>query len=126
MRRTNGYITTCPHCGAQDMAVTQDEEANQFGVCYHCGAVKALHSFNAKQFLVEKMRARIRDRATLVDELEDRISDEYYWLDGVDIKCLAKVMVGELYDKVCFEVVVKEQAKSDKVETMKNNVMREA
>lgn len=109
MEITNGHVTTCPHCNHHDWAVTQDNAGKEFAVCYHCGAVEAKQKFDALRYLTNLMHDGVEKPDELVEVLNDKIGDVYYWLDGVDVELLAKMLMQTLYDEAKFTAMAENQ-----------------
>lgn len=104
MNKVNARLTTCENCSEKrSLAVTQYENGEEFAVCYNCGKVEAKRKFEALDYIVGLMRDGITREAEVAECLTDKLSDEYYWMEDVDIEALAKLMTQELYDKALFE-----------------------
>ena len=110
MNKVNASLVTCEHCSEERAAaVTQYENGDEFTVCYNCGKVEAKRKFEALDYVVGLMQDGITRESEIAECLADKLSDEYYWMDDIDIEALAKLMAHELYDKAMFEHMAEAQ-----------------
>ncbi len=110
MNKVNASLVTCEHCSKERAAaVTQYENGDEFTVCHCCGKVEAKRKFEALDYIVGLMRDGITSEAKIAECLTDKISEEYDWLDDVDIEQLAKLLVRELHDKAMFDYMAEAQ-----------------
>lgn len=106
MSKVNASLVTCEHCSEERAcAVTQYENGDEFTICHCCGKVEAKRKFEALDYIIGIMRDGVTSETEIAECLTYKISEEYDWLDGVDIELLAKNLVHELYDKATFDYI---------------------
>lgn len=114
MNKVNARLTTCEHCSEERArAVSQYGNGDEFAVCYECGKVVAKRTFDALDFIVSLMHEGITKETEIVECLIDKLSDEYYWLDSIEVETLAGLMVRGLYDKANFEYMAEAQDQAE-------------
>lgn len=117
MNRINARLMTCEHCRKErELAVTQHENGDEFAICYRCGSVTAKHHFDAREYILDLMRDGIKHESLIVDQLTDRLTEEYSWMEHEDLEPMAKLMVHELSPELQFECIAEAQ---DEAEAMR-------
>lgn len=106
MNKVNASLVTCKHCsGERAAAVTQYENGDEFTVCYCCGKVEAKRKFEALDYIIGIMRDGVTSETEIAECLNDKMSEEYDWMDGVGIEPLASLLARELHEKAMFDRV---------------------
>lgn len=111
MNITNNFtMVHCDRCHTDGLYITQDDQGRELAICHHCGAVEARRNFNALDYIVGLIHDDITKEDDIAEILADKLGDEYYWLEFMDVELIAKLLVKEFYDEAMF------QAKSEDTE----------
>lgn len=122
MRITNNFtMLPCRHCHTDNLYFTQDDSGCDFSVCHHCGYIEARRSFNALDYIVQLIHDDITKENEIVEILTDKLSDEYDWLEFLDVELMAKLLVKELYDEARLTAEAEDNEITDYLREVQNS-----